>query len=165
MSINANWERWTLSSFTKLLKSTFQDDVAVNWNVFAGGIDLGEETDHIDVSKPARLAFFVKVGKRQNSGSEYWIKAELVLILTTTVRTSDPFYHSRYVGILESKIPQCLALEKLGSDVGDDASVFCVLNMLRDSDFDPVSTPSIGMQSRVSQSVYTFQYKGVVNAV
>lgn len=163
--LNANWERWTLASFTDYLKTTFQDDSEIAWRVFAAGIDSGEETDNLDPSIPARLSYFVKVSKRQAGTNEYWIKAQLTLSLTTTVSDPDPFFHSRYVGTLESKIPQCLALKKLGSDSGDDASVFCVINMESDSDFDPVSIPAVAMQSRVSQSIYKLTYKGVVNAV
>lgn len=160
--INANWNRWSLASICKYFHDTFKDDVAVAWPTYIGGVDLGEESDYLDPSKPARLSVYTKLGLRHPSGSEYWIEAAVTMIVTTSINVADPFHHSRYVGTFESKIPQCFNLKKLGPDVVDTTATFCIL-MLDSPKIDPRVYPAVGMATKVSQSIYTLNYKGIVD--
>lgn len=159
MAYNTNWDRWTLASIAAFLHATFRDDNSVNWSVYVLGADLGEETDYVDPSKSARLAANVTTVKRQVAMSEYWLDVNVTLILTTTQSTSDAFNHSRSVGILESKIPTCLPLIKKGDTLTDE--VFCTLVL--ESPLKPVTYPSVGQTTRVTQTVYELDYKGQID--
>lgn len=158
MARNANWDRWTLASIVDFFKTTFEDPT-VNWVVYIAGVDLGEESDYADPTKPARLAVHIETDKRQSSKGEYWLVSNITLIVTTTSSSNDGYDHSRKVGILESKIPVCLPLIKKGDTLTNE--VFC--NLVLKSDLEPKSFPPIGQTARVTQTVYDLVYKGKVN--
>lgn len=157
MAYNSNWDRWTLASIAAFLHATFRDDNSVNWSVYVLGADLGEETDYVDPSKSARLAANVITVKRQVTKSEFWLDVDVTLILTTTQSAGDAFNHSRSVGVLESKIPSCLPLLKKG----DSDEEFC--SLVLESPLKPVTYPSVGQTTRVSQTVYELAYKGQID--
>ncbi len=156
MAYNSNWDRWTLASIVDFMRNTFRDGDP-NWSVYILNVDLGEETDFSDPTKPARLAVNVKTDKRQVALNEFWLNVKITLILTTTVSSIDAFNHSRCVGTLESKIPTCLPLTKKGS--ADE--VFCTL--ILESPLEPVTYPSVGQTTRVAQTVYELAYKGQID--
>lgn len=154
--MNANWDRWALQSFIKYLETTFAS--GLSWPLYILGVSPGEETDFLNLSSPVRLAASIDTAKRQRGTYEYWLEVRLTLILTTTYDQSDVFLHSRKVGVLESLIPTCLDLKRWG-EVSE--TVFCTVNLL--DDIEPRPYPSIGPTTRVSQSVYTLDYKGPVD--
>ena len=160
MAVNANWKRWAVASVCKYFKDNIQ--TAEQWPLFIAGIDEGEDIDNPAVSSaPARLSLYAEISTQHYSALEYWMTIELTLLVTTTLSETEPFRHATYVGTLESKIPQCLELKKYGPGVDDTEELFCSLKL--ESDLEPKEYPAVGIPSRVSQSIYTLLYKGVIN--